>query len=733
MSADNIFPKHWGLENLNELAITGTDFPKTPSFHNAIEESAAGVNYLSPFVRDFEFTIMNSNEIADNYFYNLPQKNIGKNILLVKEPECETDITPYIVWLYKDLNNDDKYQKDVDELAYTIKIYISTQNSKLEKLYNCMQDYVGDNEILFFMEDNTDDFSDQSLYACYGKNVTKEGLLKLSDKNMDFIAEKIPDFDRDKLRELITTGQVKAKSSLLTAILKGNLWVGMVANAIPKAVGWLSNQIGDIIADNLKIPEKIWDSHSEEYFLNKDNLINDLQIDTSFLNTLDSVFIKDNPFSLITYIPVGQKIIASHVELAKHFVNQYNKFIDYAINYIYEEAEQVALGLNTAFNLTESIAFFCGIWNGLVDFIADIFKFIGLLEIPFDMANNYQEFLEATDDFRENLKNFSFIDFFITALLLKLEIDKQIYEFFTSENPKEEYNFDKIAYFSGYGIAFIASLFVPLADLSRIASVTKVKKFVPNDFIEAINLAGNKTIKSSKAFITFIREMGELLGKKGKALYDELKKIIDNIIAWFKKNAKIFESTFSKIKDTFLKEAKTEEYFRKIQKKFNLAGEEILSIYDLKKLRRLLKETFDVPLVLVEQIPKLKGKLKNWKIRRVAGAFNMVEGVMYLRKNVTAYTVQHEMFHMKLWYKMTKEFPELQPLLQKTLGRENRLFHEEYVLSEFMKDSSKWLEADLLNDLNFINKELRKAKGLPEVDLEYYKKWNLEEELLKFE
>ena len=31
-------------------------------------------------------------------------------------------------------------------------------------------------------------------------------------------------------------------------------------------------------------------------------------------------------------------------------------------------------------------------------------------------------------------------------------------------------------------------------------------------------------------------------------------------------------------------------------------------------------------------------------------------------------------------------FPELQPLFQKTLGVENRLFHEEYVLAEFMKN-----------------------------------------------
>ena len=48
-----------------------------------------------------------------------------------------------------------------------------------------------------------------------------------------------------------------------------------------------------------------------------------------------------------------------------------------------------------------------------------------------------------------------------------------------------------------------------------------------------------------------------------------------------------------------------------------------------------------------------------------------------------------------------------------------------------MKNPSKWKDADLLNDLININ-DLRAKKGLPGVDLEYFKSWNLEEELLKF-
>ncbi len=49
-----------------------------------------------------------------------------------------------------------------------------------------------------------------------------------------------------------------------------------------------------------------------------------------------------------------------------------------------------------------------------------------------------------------------------------------------------------------------------------------------------------------------------------------------------------------------------------------------------------------------------------------------------------------------------------------------------------MKNPGIWKESDLLNDLNFINTELRGPKNLPKVNLEYYKKWNLQQELLKF-
>ena len=141
-----------------------------------------------------------------------------------------------------------------------------------------------------------------------------------------------------------------------------------------------------------------------------------------------------------------------------------------------------------------------------------------------------------------------------------------------------------------------------------------------------------------------------------------------------------------------------------------------------------MKKQFGVELKIVDQDPKFKARLKIWNRNGTAASFNPVQGVMFIRKKVTPYTIQHEMFHMKLWHKMTKEFPDLNGIYQKTIG--NKIFHEEYVLSQFLSGTKKWGQAEILIDLTEINK-LRFRKGLDPVDLNYFKNWKLEDELSK--
>jgi len=92
---------------------------------------------------------------------------------------------------------------------------------------------------------------------------------------------------------------------------------------------------------------------------------------------------------------------------------------------------------------------------------------------------------------------------------------------------------------------------------------------------------------------------------------------------------------------------------------------------------------------------------------------------VYLLEETTTYTIAHELTHVKLWHKMTKEFPELAQTFQKL----SRRLHEEHALSELVKQG-KWPEADLLKDLKTVNL-LRQKEGLPPVALEHFKSWKL--------
>lgn len=311
----------------------------------------------------------------------------------------------------------------------------------------------------------------------------------------------------------------------------------------------------------------------------------------------------------------------------------------------------------------------------------------------------------------------------------------------------------------GYAYGFIISLVIEIIVDVIVSGGTLSVAAIINALVESILgifrlgfSAVKGVVKAVRTFTKFvvksiedlIKGFQELLNflKKG---WDEIKRIVDEAFEGVK------QKFLSRLKEVFSQDTKTDELFRKISKKIDSTGKQILNTNELKKLRLYLKQELGIELEIVSRTnPETKELWRKMALgqtddgNRVLGMFKAttvksrkfgmtLEGPkLYVLDEAYAYTVEHELKHAKLWCKMTKEFPELQPLFQKTLGRENILFHEEYVLAEFMKNPSKWKDTDLLNDLSFINTKLRKPRELPEVDLEYFKKWNLQEELLKF-
>lgn len=279
MNEENLFPNHWGVQNI-ETETLGLDFPSAPSFPDPIAEEGSLVNYLSPFVRDFEFTSIDAKEIVSNYFYKLPLHTKGTKLSWIKEPECTVAIEPHKLFVFRDLDGKEGYHVEEDEMLYTIYVYISSSNSKLKKIYEFSKNRIGDAEILLFVEDNTGDLSDQSMYARFGKKVNKELLLRMNAESMALIYNKIPDFDEAKLRELISHGEVKTKTSLLDGLVSGVIGANIAIGATGKALGWISTTIG-VGIEQLMLPESIWDSKGADYFLDKENIKKNYRIDTS--------------------------------------------------------------------------------------------------------------------------------------------------------------------------------------------------------------------------------------------------------------------------------------------------------------------------------------------------------------------------------------------------------------------------------------------------------------------
>ncbi|MBW8521941.1 hypothetical protein K0U91_05590 [Chryseobacterium chendengshani] len=703
-----------------------------------IGKNIRGLQNVSPLAT-FKLFNQTSDEIFSKYFIDgndTPKGNttIIEDINLVVKKGFKFNVHDF----YFDKNENGLKDAD-EETIFKLLLFVSTDGNKVKECYEVVKP--GDDEIILFLETDGDGLSNQKLYGRISEKVRKTyvdiGTGKLYSTFFDgdiieTVQRYLSQVNKDIIEELLLRGYIENKS-IADSFFTGLKYVLLATSAPSKALGWVMNKLGNGL-DFLKISDEFWDTENENYYFQKDKLIENLIISTDKINLLKDLFTDKEGFNLADLTPqMLDDIILKQTSVIESFIGQYNSYVKAKIEEVFKTLENPQMQEQTE-NLAEKVALICGIWNGLVDFVSSIFKFLGmLLEAPFDITKDIQQVLEMIDNFWEMHRDGTLWDNVETAISAGMT---KMVEYLKSKNA-DDINWVRVYYVGGFTISFIGTFFIPLANIAKVANVGKVGEVLAKITSEI----GNTVSKTSK----FVKiQTAEAYQKTSKALLDllelfktggqKLQTFVDDIwkkIAdWFLKNKKLVEGWTNKIKQYLSKDGKTEEFFRKIDKKFN-HGEEILSANELKNLGRLLKETFDVTIQFVDQNPALKAKLKDWTARRVAGSFNMMEGVMYLRKSVTAYTVQHEMFHMKLWYKMTKEFPDLQPLFQKTLGFENRLFHEEYVLAQFMKNPSKWKEADLLNDIAEINR-LRELKNLNKVDLEYFKNWNLEQELLKF-
>jgi hypothetical protein len=220
---------------------------------------------------------------------------------------------------------------------------------------------------------------------------------------------------------------------------------------------------------------------------------------------------------------------------------------------------------------------------------------------------------------------------------------------------------------------------------------------------------------------------------KGKQL---LKDIKTAVITVDKQASAIFQD----LKNLFNAKSKSEALFREI---FKLINKGILSEYQFMKLARKMEGETGIKLHLIDATNlKFKDLYKAWKENPVYAMFHnstfkntkygiVLEGpaIYFFRGGdiaLTSYTMQHELFHVKLWHKLVKEFGNKGGTL--LYNKIPQWLHEADVVGEFIKANklrpSKWSMIDIEEDLKILNKR-RKEIGLPGVSLDFFKDWDI--------
>ncbi|WP_278555299.1 hypothetical protein [Elizabethkingia bruuniana] len=506
-------------------------------------ETIRGMQNVSPLA-EMKFFNQTADQIFSKYFPDGNDERKGNTNII-------EDISITIKNGYKfssynyyfDNNHNGIYGDQGDTMAFRLLLFVSDDGNKVKECYEVVKP--ADDEVILFLESDKDTFSRDTLYGRMSDKIRKQftdknGNLKsnLFDNEIMKSVRMHADINQEVIAELMKNGYIEDE-----IITKGFFiflrYVMMGVSAPAKALGWVMNKIGDGI-DFLKIPDKFWDTESEGYYFQKDTLIENLSIPTNKLNTLKNLFTDKKGFNLADITPqLVDDIILKQIGIIEAFIGNYNSYVKTKIEGVFKDIENPHTQQQTG-DLAERIAFVCGLWNGLVDFVSSIFKFLSsLLEAPFDVSKDFQYTLELVDNFLALLNDKNLWENIENAAS---EAVKNIIAYLKEKNA-EDVNWVRVYYITGFTISFIGTFFIPIADVAKISEVGKV-----GEILVKINEEIGKTISQSAKFVKIqtaeayqkagkaLQELLEMFAKGGRKLQDFVEKLWKEIAEWLLKN-----------------------------------------------------------------------------------------------------------------------------------------------------------------------------------------------------
>ena len=510
-------------------------------------ETIRGIHNVSPLAA-VKFYNQTSDDIYNKYFPDANESSKG-NTTILEDPNIVTkggyDFNSHDFHSDKNKNG----IKDEDEQhLFKLLIFVSTDGNKVKECYEVVKPAA--DEIILFLETDEDGLSNQKLYGRISEKVRKTYVDTTTGKlyNAFFegdIVETVKKYlsqaNKEIIEELLLKGYI-ADKSISASFFKGLKYVLLATSAPSKALGWVLNTIGNGI-DFLKIPDNFWDTENEGYYFQKDKLIENLSISSDKLNLLKNLFTDKKGLDLTDFtLQMVDDVILKLISVIESFIGHYNNYVKTKIEEIFKTLENPQMQEQTE-KLAEKVALICGIWNGVVDFVSSIFKFLGmLLEAPFNISKDFQYVLEMIDNFWEICSSGKLWENLESAI--STGITKMV-EYLKSKNG-DDVNWVRINYVAGFAIAFVGTLFIPLANIAKLANVGKggdiflaLNKKVNEAVIKTSNFA--KKVETSAIYNSAskaLQELFEMIAKGRQKLQDFVDKALKEIAEWFLKNKK---------------------------------------------------------------------------------------------------------------------------------------------------------------------------------------------------
>lgn len=522
-------------------------YPAFPSFKNAftIGENIRGMSNVSPLATVKLFN-QSTEDLQNKYFpggdiSTNGNTNIIEDINITVKNKYKFSTYNY----YFDNNRNSKYGDKGDLLAFKLLLFVSNDGNKVRECYEIVQPK--DDEVILFLESDSGELSKDVLFGKMSSKVRKQftddqGNLKsnlFDNEIMKAVLKSTDSVNQGIVEELMKNGYIK-ESKIKNGFFSLLKYVMLGVSAPAKALGWVLKKLGEGI-DFLKISDNFWDTEIEGYFFKKDNLVEAFTIPTEKLKYLRNLFTDKKGFDLTDLTPKFlDDLILDQLNRVEKFINKYNSYVKQQIEKFFEPSDSLAGFVKE--NLTENIALLCGIWNGLVDFVASTLKFFGgLLEAPFDISKDFQHTLEMIDNFWDML-DMTLLENLWEAIK---EGTKKIKEYLIGKDG-DDLNWVRINYAAGFTISFIGTFFIPIADIAKVSEIGKM-----GEILAKINSEIGKTISQTTKFVKIqtaeayqkvsraLEDLVLLFKEGGKKLQDFVNNLWKKIADWFLSNKKL--------------------------------------------------------------------------------------------------------------------------------------------------------------------------------------------------